>query len=327
MKKLNVIAKIGLIVFMSIFTLSCDDDDDDMVKTPETIAEIAIATPGLENLVAALSKAGLVDVMNNPGNYTVFAPTNTAFETFLEVNNFDSLDDVPVDVLTQVLLNHVIAKELPAESIITGYENTLATYGSTDSKLSIYINTSNGITLNGVSKVTTTNNVMATNGVIHVVDAVIGIPTVVTFATADPTFSTLVTALTTLTPETPFATILARTNTNSSDGLNPPFTVFAPTNTAFENLEAVPGESVLTQVLLHHVVSGNITSSALTPNGNTTATTLQGENLIITLPGTNGNIANMTDGSGSSDIGIIKVDVQAGNGVIHVINKVAIPAL
>ncbi len=65
----------------------------------------------------------------------------------------------------------------------------------------------------------------------------------------------------------------------------------------------------------------------LTPNGNTVAPSLEGDNLTIALPGTGGNIANMTDGSGSSDIGIIAVNVQAGNGVIHVINKVAIPNL
>ncbi|MFD0990868.1 fasciclin domain-containing protein [Mariniflexile jejuense] len=316
MKRFNLITKMGLIVLMSIFTMSCNDDDT--VKTPETIAEIAIATPGLENLVAALQRAGLVDVLNNTGTYTVFAPTNAAFATFLSANNFASVNDVPVDVLTQVLLNHVIATELPSTSLSTGYVNTLATYADTDLNLSMFVNTASGVKLNGVSNVVTPN-IEATNGVIHVVDAVIGIPTVVTFATADPTFSTLVSALTTLTPATDFVSVLSDTNAE--------FTVFAPTNAAFSALASVPEEPTLTQVLLHHVLGANVVSGALTPNGTTTATTLQGNNITITLPGTNGNIANMTDGSGNSNIGIIKVDVQAGNGVIHVINKVAIPNL
>ena len=111
----------------------------------------------------------------------------------------------------------------------------------------------------------------------------------------------------------------------SSEG---PFTVFAPTNAAFEALASIPGESVLTQVLLHHVIGdANVRSGDLTPNGNTVAPSLEGDNLTISLPGSGDNIANMTDGSGNSDIGIVAVDVQAGNGVIHVINKVAIPAL
>lgn len=315
MKKLNLIGKIGLITLMLFFATSCNDDDD--VKTPETIAEIAIATPGLENLVAALQRANLVDVLNEAGEYTVFAPTNAAFNAFLSANNFNTVNDVPVSLLTQVLLNHVIAEELPSTSLSTGYVNTLATYGSTDLNLSMFVNTANGVRLNDVSSVVSAN-IEATNGVIHVVDAVIGIPTVVTFATADPTFSTLVSALTTLTPATDFVSIL------SGDG---PFTVFAPTNAAFTALGTPPAEATLTQVLLHHVVSGNIQSGGLTPNGDTVAPSLQGNNLTITLPGTGGNIANMTDGSGNSDIGIVAVNVQAGNGVIHVINKVAIPDL
>ena len=114
-----------------------------------------------------------------------------------------------------------------------------------------------------------------------------------------------------------------------------PFTVFAPTDEAFaafltssgyENLENVPTD-VLSQVLLYHVVGGNVTSSDLTNPGETTAETLQGDSITITLPGTEENIANITDGSGASDIGIVAVDIEASNGVIHVLNKVMIPNL
>ena len=76
--------------------------------------------------------------------------------------------------------------------------------------------------------------------------------------------------------------------------------------------------------MLHQVLGANVATGALILNGPTTATTLQGNNITITLPGTNGNIANMTDGSGNSNISNMKVDVQVGNGVIHVINKLAI---
>jgi len=114
-----------------------------------------------------------------------------------------------------------------------------------------------------------------------------------------------------------------------------PFTVFAPTNEAFaafltssgyENLENVPTD-VLSQVLLYHVVGGNVTSSDLTNPGETTAETLQGDSITITLPGSEGTIANVTDASGASDIGIVAVDIEASNGVIHVLNKVMIPNL
>ena len=239
--------------------------------------------------------------------------------TFLSDNGFNTLEDVPTDVLTQILLNHVIMADVVANDLITsgaGYTNTLAT-GPNDNEMSLYFNTSDGVTFNGVSTVTQAD-IEATNGTIHIVDGVIGIPTVVTFAAADPSFSTLVTALTDLTPATDFVSIL------QGEG---PFTVFAPTNEAFSALPAIPEEEALTQVLLYHVVGGNVTSSDLTNPGETTAETLQGDSITITLPGSEGNIANVTDASGANDIGIVAVDVQAGNGVIHVLNKVMIPNL
>ena len=113
----------------------------------------------------------------------------------------------------------------------------------------------------------------------------------------------------------------------NGDGLNPNFTVFAPTNAAFDALASIPGEAVLTQVLLHHVIGdNNVTSGDLTPDGDTVAASLQGDNITVTLPGSGDNIADITDGAGNSDIGVIAVDVQAGNGVIHVVNKVLLPS-
>lgn len=283
--------------------------------------EIALESPSLTSLVAALSAADgdLVNVLLGDGPFTVLAPTNEAFAAFLSANGFSNLEEVPTDVLSQILLNHVIMANITASDLTTtgaGYTNTSAS-GPNNNAMSLYFNTSSGVTFNGVSTVTTAD-IGASNGTIHIVDAVINIPTVVTFAAADPSFSTLVTALTELTPATDFVSVL------QGDG---PFTVFAPTNEAFNALPAIPEEEDLTQVLLYHVVSGNVTSSDLTNPGETTAETLQGDSITITLPGTEGTIANITDASGASDIGIVAVDVQAGNGVIHVLNKVMIPNL
>ena len=319
---MNYLKKISLVLTLLITTLSCSSDDDNTVTTqPQNIVEIALETPNLTSLVAALSAADgdLVTVLQGDGPFTVLAPTNDAFTAFLSANGFNTLEDVPTDVLTQILLNHVIMADVVANDLITsgaGYTNTLAT-GPNNNAMSLYFNTSDGVTFNGVSTVTQAD-IEATNGTIHIVDAVIGIPTVVTFAVADPSFSTLVTALTDLTPATDFVSTL------EGEG---PFTVFAPTNEAFSALPAIPEEEALTQVLLYHVVGGNVTSSDLTNPGETTAETLQGDSITITLPGSEGNIANITDASGATDIGIVAVDVQAGNGVIHVLNKVMIPNL
>ena len=317
---------LALLAFLSVGFISCDDDETGRIET-KTIAQIAADNASFSTLVQALNRAGLVNVLNSPGSFTVFAPTNDAFSAFLSSAGFASVNDVPVPVLTQILLNHVVAGTVQSSQLSTGYVKTEATFNGVEngSKLSLYVTTSNGVRLNGVSTVTMPN-ILASNGIVHVVDAVIGLPTVVTFAAADPNFSTLVSALTTLTPATDFAAILSRTAGGNTDGINPPFTVFAPTNTAFAALPAVPAEPVLTQVLLHHVIGGaNVLSTGLVPNGNTTPTMLNGTNITITLPGTGGNIANVTDGAGNTGAGIIAVDVQAANGVIHVLNKVLLP--
>ncbi|MFD2542490.1 fasciclin domain-containing protein [Lacinutrix gracilariae] len=298
----------------------------DGVLALPTIVDHAVANSNFSNLVAALGAADgdLVNVLSGDGPFTVLAPDDNAFSTFL---NGAALGDVDTAVLSQILLNHVIIGSTVTSSALVdagaGYTNTGAS-GPGGNAMSLYYNTSSDVVFNGVSTVTQAD-VVGTNGIIHAVNTVIDIPTVVTFAAADPTFSTLVQALTTLTPATDFVSILSRTETGNADMLDPSFTVFAPTNDAFAALAAIPDEAPLTQILLHHVIKeANITSSMLNNPGDTTAATIEGDNITITLPGTGDNIADVTDGSGATDIGIIAVDVQAGNGVIHVINKVMI---
>ena len=301
---------------------------DAVIGLPD-IVDHAIANPNFSSLVTALGAADgdLVNTLKGDGPFTVLAPDNDAFATFLDGAPLGGVDTA---VLSQILLNHVLGAAINAEFLINagaGYTISSAT-GAGGNAMSIYYNTSDGVKFNGLSSVTEAD-IVGTNGIIHAVDTVIDIPTVVTFAAADPNFSTLVAALTDLTPSTDFVSILSRTEVGSpADGINPDFTVFAPTNDAFDALEEIPGETTLTQVLLHHVIAeANVASGDLNNPGDTTAPSLQGDNITITLPGTSGNIANITDGAGNSDIGIIAVDVQAGNGVIHVINKVMIPNL
>ena len=298
---------------------------DAVIPIPSILAH-AGANRDFDSLAVALGAAdgNLIDVLSGDGPFTVLAPDNAAFTTFLDGAD---LGGVNTAVLSQILLNHVLGGVVTSSDLVAGgagYTNTSAT-GPGENALSLYYNTSDGVVFNGISTVTAAD-VVGTNGIIHAVDTVIDIPTVVTFAAADPNFTTLVEALTTLTPGTDFVSILSRTEGSNADGINPEFTVFAPTNDAFAELAEIPGEDVLTQVLLHHVVSeANITSGDLTPDGDTTAPTLEGDDITITLPGTDPNIADVTDGAGNTGKGIIAVDVQAGNGVIHVLDAVLLP--
>jgi len=320
--------KIPLLLLVITLFWSCSNDDD-ATTTPLPQLDIvgtAQATADLSILVDALIQADLVGALSATGDKTVFAPTNAAFTAFLSANGFSALDEVPDALLTQVLLNHVVAGTNIESSTLantTGYTTTLAS-GPGSSNLSLFYNGNGGVQLNGGATVTTAD-ISTTNGIVHIVDQVIGLPTVTTFAVADPAFDTLQEALTNLTPGTDFASILARTE-NNADGINPDFTVLAPTNDAFAAITIPTDESVLTNILLHHVISGaNVRSGDLTPNGDTTASSLEGDDVTITLPGTGTNIADVTDGSSNTDIGIIAVDVQASNGVIHAVNKVLLP--
>lgn len=298
---------------------SCDDDDNNSMNQSKTVYEIVSADTNLSSLKAAIDRAGLNTTLSQSGNYTVFAPSNTAFNTFLTANGFANLNAVPVPVLKEILLNHVLSTEVKAASVTTGYVSTLAKgAASTTRNLSMFINTASGVKINGVSNVVATD-IDANNGVIHKVDAVIGLPTVVTHATANPSFSTLVSALTR--NDMPnFVGILSGTTSS-------PFTVFAPTNAAFTsllteisqpNLAAIP-QATLENVLKYHVVAGaNVGSNNLT-NG-MSVTTYQGGTFTINTTGG----AKITDANARIS-NITATDVQCDNGIIHVIDKVLRP--
>lgn len=286
---------------------------DAVIDLPN-IVDHAVANPNLTSLVGALTDGGnttFTDLLSNEEeDFTVFAPLNDAFSAFTNPNGND---------LNAILSNHVVVGAAAFSSGLTNsYVNTAAEF-DTDENLSLYINTDDGVTLNGTSNVVLAD-IVATNGVIHAVDAVIDLPTVVTFAVADPNFSTLVQALTELTPNTDFVSVLSAQDGNGSD----PFTIFAPTNDAFAALAAIPGEADLVPILQHHVVAGaNVRSGDLSDG--IMATTLEGDAITINLPGTGDNIADITDGAGNTGIGIDAVDVQAINGVIHVVDTVLLP--
>jgi len=286
---------------------------DAVIDIPN-IVDHAVANPGLSSLVAALTDGGnttFTDLLSNEEElFTVFAPGNDAFSAFTNPNSND---------INAILANHVVMGAAAFRSDLTNTYYTTEAEFATDENLSLYVNIDDGVTLNGTSSVVMAD-IVASNGVIHTVDAVIDLPTVVTFATADPTFSTLVQALTELTPSTDFVSVLSAQDGAGSD----PFTVFAPTNDAFAALASIPGEADLTPILQHHVVAGaNVRSGDLSDGA--TATTLEGDMITINLPGTGDNIADITDGAGNTGIGIDAVDVQAINGVIHVVDTVLIP--
>lgn len=319
--KIKLIALLALITVVSI---SCSNDDDNSSQQTQTIVSIAKTNPNLSSLVAALDKAGLTATLNASGSYTVFAPTNTAFSAFLSAKGYANLNAVPAAALKELLLNHVLATKVKSTEIATGYVKTLAKGEASNSNtISMYLEKGAGVDINGGKSnggaTVTTADIEASNGIIHIVDGVIGLPTIVNHAIANKNFTTLVAALT-YNSASGFAGILSGTTSS-------PFTVFAPTNaaftsflteTGFSGLDAIPSNVLETTLKYHVVVGANVQSSALT-NGQV-VNTFAAQNFTVGLTGG----AKITDANGRVS-NIIATDVQCSNGIIHVIDKVLLP--
>ena len=302
-----------LVLALGTFTLiSCDDDDGvDPIPQEQSIVDIATTTASFSTLVDALVKADLVAALQADGPFTVFAPTNEAFDALFTSLGVSGIDDLTAEQLTPILLYHVVGAEVKSTDLTNSFVSTLNTTGPDDNSVLLQIDIDNGVKLNANTTVTTAD-VDASNGVIHIIDQVLLPPTVVDIAINGANFSTLVEAVV----KADLATTLSGAG---------PFTVFAPTNAAFDALFAALNVSgiadltaeQLTPILLYHVVSGNVRSTQLSTG---MVATLNGAEVMIDLAS---GVA--VDGNNSEPSNVILADVQGSNGVIHVIDAVLVP--
>lgn len=276
------------------------------------VVEIAISKnpDQFNSLVAAVVKAQLVDALQGDGPFTVFAPTDKAFADLLSSLGV-TLDEVNVEDLKNILLYHVVNKRLFSTDLGNKSYQTL-------NGESIDVDLSNGVVINGDVNVIKTD-IIATNGVIHVIDKVL-LPqneSIVDIALNTPRFSTLVTAL----------KAADLVETLQGEG---PFTVFAPNNDAFDKLPAgvlekllkPKNKKVLQNILLYHVDNKEILSTDLK----------KGVTIVKPLNGSFFNVVNVPHqffirdiNPISKDAHFVNVDIQGTNGVIHEINEVLLP--
>ncbi|BAX82292.1 fasciclin domain-containing protein [Labilibaculum antarcticum] len=314
MKSRNNKFSLGVFFLFSflVFTVACTDDDDDNtqpVAMEETIVDVAVSSADFSILVEALSKANLVNTLKGAGPFTVFAPTNAAFEELFTTLGVSGISDLSAETLTPILLYHVLGTEAKSSNLSNGYFESLSSYTPGDYAIKILVDLSSGVKLNGTTNVSTAD-VMASNGVIHIIDKVLLPPTVVDVAIANASFTHLV------------AAVVKADLVNALKGEGP-FTVFAPTDAAFEALFTDLGVSgiadlsaeALTPILLAHVVSGNVRAADVSTG--TVPTLNQDFDLDINTEGS-GVVLN-----GNSNI--LATDVQGKNGVVHVIDKVIVP--
>jgi uncharacterized surface protein with fasciclin (FAS1) repeats len=287
-----------------------------MDEATGNIVEVAVANGNFTTLVAALQAAELDAVLaDESSTFTVFAPTDAAFALIGEDTINTLLDNT--DVLTNILLQHVIP-ELAVDSVTAYSLNGTMVASASSAEVALNINTTTDMLTFGGANIII-KDIYTTNGIIHVIDAVIigdvEIPapsmSLVDVASANGSFSTLVSAL----QSTGLDTVLAN--------LDNDYTVFAPTDDAFAKLPADTLENLtteqLTNILLYHVLPGKVMSDG--------AITLAQSSSNITETANGGDIALSFSNSTLFVNGakVSTADVMADNGVIHVINNVIMP--
>jgi len=278
-----------------------------------TIADIVMGNENFSTLLAAVLAADLDEALLEQGPFTVFAPTNAALEAYLTDNGLTAEQLLQSPDLASILSYHVVEGEVPASAVAAGGVPTLA-----GPSFYVSIDPDGEVWINGNTKVVDTD-IMADNGIIHVIDYVITPPTqsiaeiAVGFTQAEtPEFTQLVGALT-----------RANLVDAVSGGMDDNLTVFAPTDAAFEALyetlevdgyEDIPMET-LTAVLTYHVVPARAFSQDLREGANL-PTLLEGEELSVNLADLEINTSGLVP-----DL----LNVHATNGVIHVIDEVLVP--
>ena len=281
----------------------------DAVLVPMDIVETASADDRFETLVAAVGAAGLADALSAPnGPYTVFAPTDDAFAALPEGTVGALLADIPA--LQRVLKYHVASGLLPASEVVKLDGKSAETIGGE----LVWIELKDGkVYVNDAEVIIT--DVKTSNGIIHVIDAVLVPMDIVETASADDRFETLV------------AAVGAAGLADALSAPNGPYTVFAPTDDAFAALpEGTVGALLadiptLTSILTYHVLSGVYDSTAVVGwDGGTTPATLNGATIEVDVHG------NVVLNAGTANPAtIIIVDVKTSNGIIHAIDAVLIP--
>jgi len=272
-----------------------------------TIVETAVAAGNFKTLVAAVQAAELVDTLNGKGPFTVFAPTDEAFAKLPKGTLEMLLKPENKAKLAAILTYHVVPGSVKAADVVK-LKNAATVQGQ---RIDIKVNAGK-VMVDGANVVAT--DVACSNGVIHVIDTVI-LPvdgTIVDVAAKNGSFNTLVAAV----------KAAGLVETLSGKG---PFTVLAPTDAAFAKLPAGTLEMLLkpenkkqlVDILTYHVVPGVAAYSDQVVKMSQVPTVL-GTPITVTV----------TDGKVRlNDSNVVATDVEASNGVIHVVDTVILPTV
>ena len=301
----NKLSKLLTTVFAAVFLFTaCEDSDSSstspLVEGEQTIAEITEIVDVYSVLNGALESTGLLETFEGAGPFTVFAPTDAAFNKLPE----GTLESLTTEQLSQILRYHVVDGAIASDQL-DATQDVTTLLGQ-----NILVEAGSNVVINNNSTVVNAD-FAASNGIIHRIDEVLlpaGIrdANIVDQAADLGTFTTLLSA----------ATDAGLASTLSYKG---DFTVFAPTDAAFaalpQGLLASLTVEQLTDILLYHVLDGETFSSAI--EAETIATTLEGGNIYLS--------ANEGSVTVNTSANVATADVDVSNGVIHAIDKVLLP--
>lgn len=268
-----------------------------------TVVDVVVNSPDHTTLETAVLAADLAGTLSGAGPFTVFAPTDAAFAA-IDPDVLSAVLADPSGALTTILLNHVTSGVADTGNIGNG-----STFANLAGETLTVSASDTGIFINGAQ--VTVADIHTSNGVVHVIDAVILPPaprTVLDVVVNSPDHTTL-------------ESLVIAAGLNDELASTGPFTVFAPTDAAFAALPAEVVSSLtadptgaLANVLLFHVVSGVASASNIFDG--MTIGSLQGGNLTFTV---NDN------GVAINGINVSVVDIITDNGVVHVIDAVLVP--
>ena len=270
----------------------------------QTVVEVIANSDDHTTLESAIIAAGLDDDLAGTGPFTVFAPTDAAFELLPEGALDFLLMPENADSLAAVLSYHVVPGDTTAAELMDGMMLPTLVEGD-----SLFVRVMGDMVhINGA--MVTMADIDATNGTVHVIDMVLMQPpaSVVDVIMQTDTLSTL-------------ATAIDEAELDEDLMMAGPFTIFAPANDAFAAIDQATLAALLadpdgdlTDILQYHVVAGTYTSADFTDG--MMLMTLQGEELEISV---------MNDTILIDTAMVIMSDLMADNGIVHVINGVLMP--
>ncbi|MFK7981119.1 MAG: fasciclin domain-containing protein [Saprospiraceae bacterium] len=299
-------------------------DASPAIDRPSTL-EFIRETPGIKNdlstLSSLLTEFGLDGQLSGNGPYTLFAPTNEAFDYLVADNpDWNSLAAIPQATLKEILDYHFVSdKNIILRDTFVGFVNTSKST-TFDAFASLLVKAEGGIRINGERNIAL-QDVRTTNGIIQIVDEVMLPPTAFELIKADPRLTTL-------------TELLERENfsTNFMEVLNGegPFTIFAPTDTAFMNYlleQSLPSIAAiatadLEKILLNHLsVTDNLRTEDLDNIGGTVETLNNTQLKIVAIAGNN----KLGIAGSNEPAAYIDVNGQSTNGVVHLVNNLLLP--